>query len=165
MLHLKRLEHFTLALEHQDLHSSLVELPATSARVFVLPKRIENVLHLQNAALLVHLVDEALLVELNAHCLQCPGQKKLFVLPLDEEADSPHTVSFLGLLKPVVHEGGQVDVVGEAAFPLVHVPLFLLPRTKGKPGVHRLLLQKVAPQQHALFKLGLFDLPTSPVRL
>lgn len=96
---------------------------------------MEHVLDLKHLTLAVNLVDEAIFVELDAHTLQKVDKHTLMVLFLDCIADGTDTVAFFGLLKPVVHDGGQVDVVGEHSFATIKLSLLFSLSTEGQPSV------------------------------
>ena len=87
MLHPESLEYFAFLLQHKNGHPCLVELPPAFLRILVLSEGREDVLHVENRALAVDLIDETLLVELNPHKLQGPRLNQLLVFFLNKEAD------------------------------------------------------------------------------
>ena len=115
VLHFQGLEHFAFPLEDKNLDARFIELSSASPCVCVFSQRGEDVLHLQDGALSVDLIDKALLVEFDSHGLKSSCLSQSFVLPLDKEADGSHTVALLCLLQPVVHDCCKIDIIGQLA--------------------------------------------------
>ena len=130
VLHLEHLENLTLLLQQQDGNTSLVDLTTALSCIFVLSKCVEYLLYLELLPLAVDLRYEAHLVVLHSPVAQELQLEELLVLALYCVLDGADACAAAGLLEPVVHQGGQVDVVSKHTLASVKLTLLCLVGTE-----------------------------------